>query len=143
MDKLLQFQQEVGIVLKDSTNPFFKSKYADINSLLEVIKPTLNKLGLVINQPLTNIDGKPALKTILRDADKIIYDDIVPLIELQDPQKFGAVITYFRRYALQSLLCLQAEDDDGNSISKKPIKTEPAETPQIVKDFAKKTNIPF
>jgi len=127
-NKLLDFQNKVGVILKDSINPFYKSKYADINALLEVIKPILNEVGLVINQPLTHIDGKPALKTIVRDVEEIIYEEVCPLIENTDPQKFGATITYFRRYALQSLLCLQAEDDDGNSTSKQPVNIKPKQT---------------
>jgi len=138
MDKLLKLQQEVEPILKDKVNPFFKSKYADINALLEVIKPALSKNGLVINQPLTNLEGKPALKTILRDDKEIIYEEVVPLIELQDPQKMGAVITYFRRYALQSLLCLQAEDDDGNSASPK------STSKRVAQDLINKSdNVPF
>ena len=139
MDKLLKLQQEVEPILKDKVNPFFKSKYADINALLEVIKPALSKNGLVINQPLTNLEGKPALKTILRDDKEIIYEEVVPLIELQDPQKMGAVITYFRRYALQSLLCLQAEDDDGNSVS-----SEKSTSKRVAQDLINKSdNVPF
>lgn len=122
MSKLLEFQKRVHAIAKDSTNPFFKSNYFDINKLLLEVKPILNELGLVINQPLTNIDGKPALKTVLLGVKEDgtinkIYEEVVPLIENPDPQKMGAIITYYRRYALQSLLALQAEDDDGNSVS--------------------------
>lgn len=124
--KLLQFQQAVGKISKDSTNPFFKSKYFDINTLLEEVKPLLNELGLVLVQSLSHIDGHSAIKTELYDADS---EDVMPLIssttplpENTDPQKMGSAITYFRRYAIQSMLCLQADDDDGNSASNKVIK---------------------
>lgn len=125
--KLLQFQQAVGKISKDSTNPFFKSKYFDINTLLEEVKPLLNELGLVLVQSLSHIDGHSAIKTELYDADS---EDVMPLIssttplpENTDPQKMGSAITYFRRYAIQSMLCLQADDDDGNSASNKVVKT--------------------
>ncbi len=120
--KLLEFQSLVNAVKKDSVNPFYNSRYADINSFIEEIKPLLTKVGLVVLQPLTNIDGKPALKTILMsDSDKI--EETVLLPENQDPQKMGSTISYYRRYALQSLLLIQAEDDDGNATKPAPVKT--------------------
>lgn len=113
--KLLEVQKEIGTITKDATNPFFKSKYFDINSLLEQVKPILNKHGLFLAQPLTNQDGKPALGTTIVDTEtNEKVTDVIILPELSDPQKMGSAITYYRRYALQSLLALQAEDDDGN-----------------------------
>ena len=123
MIKLLDFQKQVEAIKKDATNPFFKSNYFDINSLLSAIKPTLNELGLVILQPLTHIDGKPALRTIVLDGDKELVNDLIVLPDLQDPQKMGSAITYYRRYSLQSLLGLQAEDDDANKASGKEAQT--------------------
>ena len=116
--RLMAFQKEVGAISKDSTNPFFKSKYFDINGLISAIKPLLEKNGLVLLQPLTNVDGKPALQTIISDDNKKIEGTIV-LPELADPQKMGSVITYYRRYAIQSMLMLQAEDDDANKATDK------------------------
>lgn len=114
--KLLSIQKEIGVIIKDQTNPFYKSKYADINALLEVIKPILNKHGVVLLQPLTNINGAAAIKTILIDSETDAkIEDITPLTQNPDPQKMGSAITYFRRYSLQSLLGLQAADDDGNN----------------------------
>ena len=68
-NKLLLFQKKVGAISKDSINPFFKSNYFDINKLIDVIKPILNELGLVLLQPLENINGKPALRTIIFDPE--------------------------------------------------------------------------
>lgn len=121
-NKLLQFQQEVEKIKKTNTNPFFKSKYFDINQVLSEVKPILNKLGLVVLQPLTTVDGKPALKTIIRDESLTLSADLINetivIPENPDPQKMGSAITYFRRYALVSALGLEGEeDDDGNSSS--------------------------
>jgi hypothetical protein len=123
-EKLLKVQQEIGAIKKDKDNPYFKSKYADINSMLAVVKPVLNKHGLFLLQSLTNIEGKLALKTSIYEAEQKpitgggnVISDICPLPEMADPQKSGSAITYFRRYALQSLLALEAEDDDGNHAS--------------------------
>ena len=114
--KLLSVQKEVGTVKKSADNPFFKSKYFDINKLLEVVNPVLSKNQLVLLQPLDNIDGVPALTTILMDAeDGTEIRTVTPIPLNNDPQKMGSAITYYRRYALTSLLGLQAEDDDGNA----------------------------
>ena len=120
MKKLLELQKAIGAIAKDSKNPFFKSNYFDINKLIQEVKPELNKLGLVLLQPLSNIDGKPAIRTVLMDTEsgeKI--EDVVPIPENSDPQKMGSAVTYYRRYSLQSLLFLQAEDDDANKASGK------------------------
>ena len=116
--KLLKVQEKIGAIKKDTTNPFYKSKYFDINSLLEHVKPVLNENGLILLQGLSHIDGKLALTTVIREADgdgEISFT--CPLPETPDAQKAGSAVTYFRRYALQSLLALEAEDDDANSVS--------------------------
>lgn len=120
-NKLLEFQKKVTPIVKDSSNPFYKSKYFDINSLLETIRPILNELGLIITQPLITIEGRAGLQTVIIDAEtgKRLIDSTTILPENNDPQKMGATITYFRRYSLQSMLCLEAEDDDGNTASGK------------------------
>ena len=126
--KLLAIQGEVAPVVKDSDNPFYKSKYFDINKLIEVVKPVLTKYGVVLMQPLSHImigdKAIPAITTTLLDADsgeKIT--STTPITEVNDAQKMGASVTYWRRYSLQSILSLQGEDDDGNSLVKKPKNT--------------------
>lgn len=116
MDKILKLQSEIGVLVKTETNPFFKSKYMDINGLLEQLLPLLEKYGLTVTQPLTIVDGKNALATYVKGKDgEMIADSHILLPDLQDPQKMGSAITYYRRYALQSLFLLRAEDDDANS----------------------------
>jgi hypothetical protein len=124
-EQMLEVQKRIGSIKKDSVNPFFKSKYFDINSLLADIKPILNEAGLVVLQPLSNIDGRPALKTIITNGTEKI-EEIVTLPEVSDPQKLGSAISYLRRYALQSLLALEAEDDDANFASSKSDNREKA-----------------
>ena len=124
--KIQSLQNEIPAIPKDEINPFFKSKYFDINKVIETLKPILEKYSLVVMQPLTIFDHKPALKTIVIDSEtgeKI--EDIMFLTETPEAQKMGGVITYFRRYALQSMLFLQAEDDDGNTTAQPPKKTYP------------------
>lgn len=143
MEKLIEFQKQVEAIKKDAKNPFFKSSYFDINSLLSAIKPTLNELGLVLLQPLTHYGEKPALRTILLDGNKELINDLIILPELSDPQKMGSAITYYRRYAIQSLLALQAEDDDGNLASGKELKDYGKENviPKMVSGMARAVNV--
>ena len=118
--KLANAKAEIGAISKDSTNPFFKSKYFDINNLLAHVEPILQKNGLICLQPI--IDGSVITQIIDIDTEQIIESSIA-LTDERDPQKLGSQISYFRRYTLSSLLAIQAEDDDANSA--KP-KTKPA-----------------
>jgi hypothetical protein len=113
--KLAAVKKEIGAISKDSTNPFFKSKYFDINGLLKHVEPLLDANGLLLLQPIT--DGIVFSEIIdVETGDKV--KSSMTMQELTDPQKMGSMITYYRRYTLQSLLGLQAEDDDGNAASK-------------------------
>lgn len=115
MDKILKIQSEIGVLSKTETNPFFKSKYMDINGLLAQLLPLLEKYKICVMQPLGISDGKSALHTTVIDVEtgKEIIGSAIMLPDIQDPQKMGSAITYYRRYALQSLFLLQAKDDDG------------------------------
>ena len=115
--KLLEVQKEVGAISKDSKNPFFKSKYFDINKLIEVVSPVLSKNGLVLLQPI--IDGKVFSKIFDSESSESV-ESCIDLPNLTDPQKLGSAITYYRRYTLASLMALQAEDNDGNELKATP-----------------------
>lgn len=120
MDKILKIQSEIGVLVKTETNPFFKSKYMDINGLLEQLLPLLEKHGLTVIQPINpDINGEPSLDTVIYDGDKQLVHSSFRLPKIEDPQKMGSAITYYRRYALQSLFLLRAEDDDANVASSK------------------------
>lgn len=109
--KLYNLQLEIGVISKDVTNPFYKSKYFDINSLIGQLHPLLKKHGLLLLQPIQNNEVKSIILEINGDGK---VESGINLPTIPDPQKLGSAITYFRRYTLQSLLALQAEDDDGN-----------------------------
>lgn len=142
--KLLLVQKELGAIKKEEDNPFFKSKYFDINALAEHVKPLLSKHGLVLIQPLGFLDnGRATLCTQLIDAESgESLDTETPLPDSPDPQKAGSAITYFRRYAIQSLLFLQAEDDDGNKASQPAQKYGSVQQPTISSgDWEYKTGV--
>lgn len=104
-------KKEIGAITKNEENPFFKSKYFDINALIEHVEPVLESHGLLLLQPLT--EGK-VLTQIFHVETSQVISSYMALPELMDPQKMGSAITYYRRYTLQSLLALQSEDNDGN-----------------------------
>jgi hypothetical protein len=111
---LSKAKQEMKPIVKGSTNPFFKSKYFDINAILLQIEPILHKNKLVLVQPIK--DNIVSSKIYHVDTWQVIESSMT-LPDLHDPQKMGSAITYYRRYTLQSLLALQADDDDGNAAS--------------------------
>jgi len=131
-EKISRIQKEVGVMQKDKAG--YNYKYFDINQLLEKLLPCLENEGLTLIQPLTHVEGRPALKTLIWDS-KDMLEYVVPLPDLPDPQKMGSVITYYRRYALVSLLGLQAEDDDGASVTKAPNVATPNPTTNEVAGF--------
>ena len=110
-NKLYKVQREIGAISKDSTNPFYKSKYFDINSLIKQVTPILEKHKLLLLQPIK--DGEQY--SIIFDLDGGSVESSLKLPTDLDAQKIGSAITYYRRYTLQSLLGLQAEDDDGEA----------------------------
>lgn len=119
---LIKAQSEMENATKDSANPFFKSKYADLSSVREASLPALNKNGIAILQPTVKIDGKSFVKSLLVHENGEILDlncDTEVLFNKpNDPQAQGSGITYARRYGLQSILTLAADDDDGNAAAK-------------------------
>lgn len=102
---------EFPAIKKDMDNPFFKKKYADINSILEQVEPIMAKHGLMILQP---IDTDSVCTQIIHVESGETMTSCLKLSGNLKAQDLGSEITYFRRYSLQSLLALQAEDDDGN-----------------------------
>jgi len=119
-------QSQMGSAKKDSTNPFFKNKYADLNSVREACLPALNANGIAVLQPIVQIEGKNFIKTLLLHESGESMECLTEIIysKQNDAQAQGSGITYARRYGLQSLVNIGAEDDDGNkaSASTKPDK---------------------
>ena len=124
---LLLSQKEMGMALKDSSNPFYRSKYADLNAIREACMPALNKNGITLLQPTVNIDGRNYVETILlhESGEWISSETEILFAKPNDAQAQGSGITYARRYGMQSLVNVGADDDDGNTAST-PAKQQPA-----------------
>jgi hypothetical protein len=112
---LVKAQSEMGNASKGAANPFFKSKYADLNAIREACLPVLSKHGLSVLQPTVFIEGRKFVETlVMHESGEFIggHTEILAVKEL-DAQAQGSGVSYARRYGLQSLLCIGAEDDDG------------------------------
>lgn len=119
-------QGEIQAAIADSTNPHFRSKYADLSSLLVTCKPVLAKHKLaVIQSPCDAEGGRVGLSTIImhESGEMLRLEPFSSPITKQDPQGVGSAITYMRRYALKAALAIPEEDDDANIASAPP---EPA-----------------
>jgi hypothetical protein len=112
--KIHKAKMSIGKVVKNSTNPHFKKSYADINALLETVEPILHENGLLLLQPIHD----KILSTQIIDIESgEMIESWLTLPDNIDPQKMISATTYYRRATLQSLLSLQAIDDDGNSVA--------------------------
>ncbi|YP_010660209.1 recombinase [Pseudoalteromonas phage HS1] len=111
-------QAEMSGAKKGANNPFFKSKYADMNSVVDAVRIPFCNNGLSYSQFPTMQDNKVGVETILmHESGEWISDILVLPMVKQDPQAAGSAITYAKRYALQSIAGIPSEDDDGNAAS--------------------------
>ena len=131
LNKLSKAKQEIKPIFKSETNPFFKSKYFDINALLDQIEPILHSHGLLLVQP---IESNKVVTKIYDIETGQHLESSMALPELNDPQKMGSATTYYRRYTLQSALALQAEDDDGNASRYKKVESVLVNKPDLTPD---------
>ena len=117
---LLKAQEEMGNAKKGATNPFFKSKYADLNSVREAVIPALNSNGISILQPTTTIEGRPFVETILLHESGEWISSLTEIIcnKQNDAQSHGSGLSYARRYAISSIMNIGASDDDGQDAVK-------------------------
>lgn len=134
---LLKAQSEMSNPKKGATNPFFKSKYADLNAIREAVIPTLNSHGISVLQPIVHVEGKNFVKTVLFHESGELLESLTEIIynKQNDAQAQGSGISYARRYALQSFVCVGADDDDGQ----KAVQAKPNATREVM-DNAKKAN---
>jgi len=119
---LLTAQKSIGTAIKGSQNPYFKSKYADFTAVIDAVKEPLNSNGICFLQAVNMVCEKPVVETILLHETGEWLSSITPVycLKINDPQALGSGITYAKRYALQAMLGLPTEDDDGNSAAKPP-----------------------
>ncbi len=116
---LAKAQGEIKGAAKDSTNPHFKSRYADLASVWDACRAALSKNGLsVVQIPDTTSDGVFLYTTIAHSSGQW-FRGVMPVRPVQDtPQGLGSALTYARRYSLASMVGVAPDDDDdGNAAS--------------------------
>lgn len=129
---------------KDSANPFFKSKYADLASVWEACRQPLSSQGLsVVQSP--SVEASPegprvSVETLLLHSSGQWMRNVVSALAKEDaPQAIGSCITYLRRYALQSVVGVAPEDDDAEAAQGRPqnghTRAAQVQVPSIPKGF--------
>lgn len=115
---LSKAQGEMDGATSKSTNPFFKSSYADLHTVISSSVPHLSKHGLSISQGNEVITGAVCVTTtLLHESGQWIRSKIKLPMEKVNAQGVGAATTYGRRYGLAAMVGIAQKDDDGNSIS--------------------------
>jgi len=114
---LVAAQAVVGGAAKSAENPHFKSKFAPLDEVWKAAKEPLIDNALAITQhPVNDEDGTPGLRTVLwHESGEWIASTVYQRADKAGPQALGSLLTYLRRYSLQSVLGICPEDDDGHA----------------------------
>lgn len=125
---LAKAQGQITGALKDSSNPFFKSKYADLASCWDACRKPLSENGLAVIQSTAEKDGHLYVVTTLAHASGQWMRGWLPVKTKDDsPQGQGSGLTYARRYALAAIVGLAQIDDDAEAAQGRP-KVTPHDT---------------
>lgn len=134
---LVKAQKAFGPALKSSSNPHFRSRYADLSACVEAVIDALNDNGIAMMQRVSPCDNGVIVETVLihESGETITNGQLHVPATKQDAQGYGSALTYARRYSLMAACGIAPEDDDGNAASKRP--TAPAvPTPDITDHLA-------
>ena len=123
-------QSEMGKALKSANNPHFRSKYADLASVMDACMPALTSHGIAVIQPTTDDDNGRFVETVLihGETGETLKCRVPLIVSKDDMQGYGSAVTYARRYGLMSMAGIAPEDDDGNAAAKAPPKVQKAPT---------------
>ena len=119
---LVKAQKAFGPALKTSTNPHFRSRYADLSACVEAVVDSLNANGIYLLQKNYDCSDGVMVETVfVHESGEMLECGIVhfPAVK-HDPQGYASALTYARRYSLMAACGIAPEDDDGNAASKKP-----------------------
>jgi hypothetical protein len=127
---LCKAQAEMLPLIKDSSNPFFKSKYADLQAVTAACYPALQANGIAVIQSNLREDGALVVLTrLLHASAQWIETTCVVPAKAQDAQAYGSAYTYGRRYGLQAAVGLAPEDDDGHAATAPKKASNPTQAP--------------
>jgi hypothetical protein len=122
---LVKAQQAFGPALKTSTNPHFRSRYADLSACVEAVIEGLNGAGIALIQRTSEDHVGVTVETVFihESGEMLECGKLHVPASKQDPQGYGSALTYARRYSLMAACGIAPEDDDGNLASRKPVPT--------------------
>lgn len=141
---MVKFHRTCPPIPKTESNPYLRSKYADLSGILAIVTPHLVECGLSIIQ--SPIEENGLMTMLVHESGEwiktIYYINPLPVVVDKDnkekavtPQSIGSAITYQRRYALQSMLNLNIEhDNDGSDVTAKPEKKQSKTAKQILEE---------
>lgn len=121
---LVKAQKEFGPALKSSTNPHFKSRYADLSACVEAVIDALNNNGIMLMQQSHLCEDGVIVETIFlhESGEQISGGRLHVPASKHDAQGYGSALSYARRYSLMAACGIAPEDDDGNAAVRKPEK---------------------
>ncbi len=125
-EALANAQAELTDPAKDSVNPHFKSRYADLASILKCVRPVLARHGIAVTQTtgITDSGAVILITALMWRGESIIGRYPVAPVKA-DPQGYGSAMTYARRYALQAIVGVAADDDDDGNAASAPKASAP------------------
>lgn len=129
---LVKAQREFGPALKTSTNPHFRSKYADLSACVEAVIDALNNNGIYLMQLTDEHENGVKVSTVFvhESGEQISGGSLYMPAAKHDPQGFASALSYARRYSLMAACSIAPEDDDGNAATASaPPKAAPKATP--------------
>lgn len=118
---LAKAQRAIEGAKKDSVNPHFKNRYADLAAVWDACREPLTVNGLAALQPVCHRDGRNVTVTrIVHSSGQWMEDDGIPLLlSKEDMQGLGSALTYSRRYGLMAMVGIAPDDDDANAATGK------------------------
>ena len=119
-------QINMGKALKQANNPHFRSKYADLGSVMDACLPALNERGIAVIQPTGENELGRFVETIMihGESGEQLSCRVPLIVGKNDMQGYGSAVTYARRYGLMAMAGIAPEDDDGNAAAKAAPKQE-------------------
>lgn len=109
-------QGEMGSAIKGASNPFFKSKYADLGSVIQAIKAPFAAHGLSFVQfPVSGENSVGVATRLMHSSGEWLEQEYYIPLGKMDAQSVGSCLSYARRYSLQSIAGIPSADDDGNA----------------------------
>ena len=123
---LAEAQASMGKALKQSNNPHFRSKYADLGNVMDACLPSLNAVGIALIQPTGEDEHGRFVETILihGESGESLSCRVPLIVAKNDMQGYGSAVTYARRYGLMAMAGIAPEDDDANAAAKAAPKQE-------------------